>query len=138
MEEIDDCQHAQGLLEATRLYGRDGIFISISYRLHRWVQYGWAERCREAIVLQIRIDSRNYAVMAAMSEDGFIGWEIYEHNVRNTDVVNFIKVRVAPLFGETKFLLLDNAANQCNSVHGFAPRRTIQVQFILQSGIKSD
>jgi hypothetical protein len=51
--------------------------------------------------------------MAAMSELGYLGWEIFDHSVCNTDLADFIRERVTPLFDADigKYLLLDNAPN---------------------------
>ena len=55
-------------------------------------------RDRKRILLQIVIEGKSYAVMAAMSELGYLGWEIFDHSVCNTDVADFIRERVTQLF----------------------------------------
>lgn len=98
-----------GFLSGNRIVCMDGIHFNPKDNL---TKYGRSEKGCEAIVLQIYIEHRCFAVHAAMSEDGFIAWEIFEGNVLNTDVANFIRERLAPKFGADKYLLLDNAANQ--------------------------
>ena len=104
-----DFLEEMAFLKASRIICLDGINFNPKDNL---AKYGWSEMGREAITFQIRIASKNYAVMAAMSEEGFIGWCIYDHTVCNTDVASFIRERVAPMFGAEHVLLLDNAANQ--------------------------
>jgi transposase len=100
---------AMKILSADRLVCMDGIHFNPKDNLEK---YGWSEIGREAVVLQIFIESRCFAVHAAMTENGFIAWEIFEGNVCGTDVSNFITDKLAPVFGGNEFLLLDNAANQ--------------------------
>lgn len=75
-------------------------------------KYGYAMIGKDAIILQLHIQGRTFAVHAAMRRIGFIAWEIFERNVDGLDVANFIRERVQPLFEPNDFLLLDNAKNQ--------------------------
>ncbi len=76
-------------------------------------RYGWAEVGREAVVFQLKIDDRYFAVHAAISEFGFVAWEIFEHTVGNAEVEQFLREKIGPIFqGTNKVLILDNAANQ--------------------------
>jgi hypothetical protein len=104
-----DFMESMKFLSADRIVCMDGIHFNPKDNLGK---YGWSEMGREALVLQIFIEHRCFAVHAAMSEDGFIAWEIFEGNVCGTDVSTFITDKLAPIIGKDKFLLLDNAANQ--------------------------
>jgi len=96
-------------LSADRLICMDGIHFNPKDNLDK---FGWADSGREAVVFQIVIESRSYAVHAAMSEYGFIAWDIFDGDVCGSDVSSFIKNKLSPVFQNNSFLLLDNAANQ--------------------------
>jgi transposase len=51
-------------------------------------------------------------VHAAVGEDGFLAWEIFEHNVSHREVVSFIHNKLAPVLPRGAFVIIDNASNQ--------------------------
>jgi hypothetical protein len=64
--------------------------------------------------MQICIDERVYAVHAALTEKGFIVWDVFQGPVTELEVSTFIqKVRRHPTFdNEHSFRIFDNASNQ--------------------------
>lgn len=96
-------------LMAKQIFALDGIQFNPQDNIEK---FGWALVGHEAQAYQICVENRTFAVHAAMVEHGFCAWEIFESNVCGTDVAEFIRVRVAPLFRADSFLLLDNAKNQ--------------------------
>lgn len=102
-------------LGAEDLVDMDGIHFNPNDNLARW---GWADVGEEAVVLQIVLFNETYAVHAAMGENGFIAWEIFDCNVAKEHVIHFIRHHLLPVFPDNAFLLLDNARNQQNeAVH---------------------
>ena len=87
----------------------DGIHFNPKDYLEK---YGWATIGDEAYALQLIIRGTTYSVHAAVCEDGFLAWEVFECNVTAREVCAFIKDKLAPLFGSNAILILDNASNQ--------------------------
>mmetsp|Transcript_34895 Transcript_34895/g.76949 ORF Transcript_34895/g.76949 Transcript_34895/m.76949 type:complete len:257 (-) Transcript_34895:32-802(-) len=75
-------------------------------------RYGWAPVGEDAVKIQLTIGTRRFAVMAAYSELGFVAWEIFDGEVSQMEVTNFILYKVRPLLLEGSFAILDNASNQ--------------------------
>ncbi len=75
-------------------------------------KYGCSLRGHEAFVLQLSINGVSFAVMAAISEDGFIAWTIYDGTVCGSHVAEFGGTKVNPRLRPNHIILLDNAANQ--------------------------
>lgn len=98
-------------LSADRIIDMDGIHFNPKDNLER---YGWADAGEEALILQIVLFNETYSVHAAMGENGFIAWEIFDCNVKTEHVIHFIRHHLVPVFPENAFLLLDNARNQQN------------------------
>ena len=93
----------------------DGIHFNPKDNLER---FGWADVGQEALILQIVLFNRTFAVHAAIGENGFIAWDIFECNVKKEHVIHFIEHHLAPVFPDDAYLLLDNASNQQNpAVH---------------------
>lgn len=69
-------------------------------------------RGEEAYALQVIIRGKTYAVHAAVCEDGFLAWQVFECNVASAEVCKFIRDKLAPVFPSDAFLILDNASNQ--------------------------
>jgi hypothetical protein len=62
---------------------------------------------------QIIIEGRNFPVMAAHCENGFICWKIYNCNVTDNEVAEFVNsLEHCRVKTPDSFLILDNAANQ--------------------------
>jgi hypothetical protein len=74
--------------------------------------YGYSEIGVEAYVQQIVILGKTYAVHAAVGEDRFYAWEIFQGNVSHREVVSFINNILAPVLPRDAFMILDNASNQ--------------------------
>ena len=93
----------------------DGIHFNPKDNLER---FGWADVGQEALILQIVLFNRTFAVHAAIGENGFIAWDIFECNVKKEHVIHFIEHHLALVFPDDAYLLLDNASNQQNpAVH---------------------
>ena len=87
----------------------DGIHFNPKDYLEK---YGWATIGEEAYALQLIIRGKTYAVHAAVCEDGFLAWQVFECNVSAVEVVSFIREKLAPVFPDDAYLILDNASNQ--------------------------
>ena len=98
-------------LSADRIIDMDGIHFNPKDNLER---FGWADVGKEALILQIVLFNVTYAVHAAMGEDGFIAWDIFDCNVGTEHIIHFIRHHLAPVFPKNAFLILDNARNQNN------------------------
>ena len=77
-----------GFLDGGDIISVDGINFNAE---DNHAKYGRALRGHEAIVLQITIAGVSYAVMAAMSESGFIAWTIYNGSVCGEHVAEFLR-----------------------------------------------
>jgi transposase len=75
-------------------------------------QYGWATIGEEAYALQLIIRGKTYAVHAAVCKDGFLAWQVFECNMTAAEVSSFIRDKLAPVFPDDAYLILDNASNQ--------------------------
>ena len=95
-----------------RFWCMDGIHFNPKDNLEK---YGYALEGEHAIVLQIKIGSRTFAVHAVMSERGFEAWIVFEGNVNQHMVANFIE-SFAGNFPSDAILFLDNASNQNNDI----------------------
>jgi DDE superfamily endonuclease len=83
-------------------------------------KFGYSPVGEECVVEQIRINDKNYPVMAAASASGFFAWTIYKsgHGVTATDVKCFVEDKVKGHLPPDAFGALDNARNQSTqSVH---------------------
>ena len=93
-----------------RLIDIDGI-IQNPADFH--AKYGWSPIGQECRALQIIINERVYAVHAAVTEQGFMAWDIFEGAVTDIEVGNFVtKLKDHRNFNNLTFGILDNAANQ--------------------------
>jgi hypothetical protein len=86
-----------GSLDAGNIVSVDGINFNPD---DNHAKYGRALRGHEAVVLQITIDGISYAVMAAMSDRGFIAWTIYDSSVCGENVAEFLRYKVIPRMTE--------------------------------------
>ena len=102
-------QEDVSFLKGSRIVAMDEIHYNPKDYLE---DYGWTNMGEEAYALQVIIRGKPYAVHAAVTRDGFIAWQIYQHNVDGKTVENFIRNDVAPVFRDDYFLILDNAKNQ--------------------------
>ena len=93
----------------SRIVDMDGIHYNPKDYLER---YGWTSMGQEAYALQLIIRGNMYSAHAALTEDGFIAWQIFEGPVSSHSVACFIKNKLAPVFYDTNILILDNASNQ--------------------------
>lgn len=102
------------LAEMGPVCGRDIVSVDgINFNADdNHAKYGWALRGHEAIAIQISIAGVSYAAMAAMGEEGFIAWSIYNGAVCGTHVADFLRCKVVPRMQRNQIIFLDNAANQ--------------------------
>ena len=93
----------------------------INYNLKGYFQrYGWTTLGEEAYALPlIRVLCHTlphrgnvYSAHAALTENGFIAWQIFEGPVGSHLVACFIKNRLAPVVYDTNIRILDDASNQ--------------------------
>ena len=107
--EIQQYLNSVAFLETRQFVDLDGIHFNPKDYEEKW---GYSLIGEEAFVFQIVIRNKTYAVHAALCEDGFLTYAIFDRNVTSEDVAAFIRDKVAPLFPPDAFLILDNAANQ--------------------------
>ena len=98
-----------GFLNGSDIVSVDGINFN---GRDNGAKYGRSLHGHEAFVLQLSINGVSYAVMAAMSDDGFIAWTIYDGAVSGSHVAEFISTKVIPRLRPNQIILLDNAPNQ--------------------------
>lgn len=93
---------------SNRLVDIDGMVETDDDFLKR---YGWSPRGEECRQAQLYIGGQRYAVHAAFTELGFIGWMIFPDTVTEIQVREFVESikNSLPLFA---YGLLDNASNQ--------------------------
>ena len=94
---------------SNRIVDMDGIHYNPKDYLEKC---GWTTLGEEAYALQLIIRGNVYSAHAALTEDGFIAWQIFEGPVSSRSVACFVKNRLAPVFYDTNILILDNSSNQ--------------------------
>ena len=101
-----------GFLSPSRIVDIDGIHFNPKDYLQK---YGWSTIGEEAYIFQVIIRAKTYAVHAALTDRGFLAWDIFEKNVTRFDVIEFLMNKVLPKFPPDAILILDNAKNQNNN-----------------------
>ena len=101
-----------GFLSPSRIVDIDGIHFNPKDYLQK---YGWSTIGEEAYIFQVIIHAKTYAVHAALTDRGFLAWEIFEKNVTRFDVIEFLRNKVLPKLPPDAILILDNAKNQNNN-----------------------
>ena len=96
-------------VQASKIIDMDGIHFNPKDYLEK---YGWSSIGEEAYILQLVIRDKTFSVQAAVCEDGFLAYDIYENNVTHIEVKNFIADKLSPFFHRDNYLILDNASNQ--------------------------
>jgi hypothetical protein len=76
------------------------------------MKMGWAPEGEPAMINQIVINSRTFAIHAAYTEKGFIAWQIFEGVVTDTEVCAFLINTLQPMLFHDSFGIIDNASNQ--------------------------
>lgn len=74
-------------------------------------KYGWSPRGEECRQAQLYIGGKRYAVHAAFTELGFIGWKIFPDTVTEIQVREFVE-SIKNSLPPSAYGLLDNASNQ--------------------------
>ena len=72
---------------------------------------GWSPQGQECLKQQIVIGTRAFCVIAAVTPNGFIAWQIFECNVTALEFGNFLTNCLGPVLMVDSILLLDNAAS---------------------------
>ena len=94
MHQLDHME-AMAWLPSSQIVSFDGIHFKDS---DNWAKYGFSLKNEPLTVFQIVIDGKAYAVHAAMTENGYIAWDIFDHDVCGTDVAAFIRRWAQRLF----------------------------------------
>lgn len=74
-------------------------------------KYGWSPVGEECHRPQINIGGQRYAVHAAFTEQGFLAYTIFEQNVTDAEVTQFIN-SLRQILPVNAYGLFDNASNQ--------------------------
>lgn len=104
-----------GFLPSSDIVDMDGMVQNAQDFLSR---YGWAPIGQECFLHQIRVGGKNFPVMAAYTEMGFLAWTVFDGTVTSREVEHFVRVVLARFINHSSFLILDNASNQStDAVH---------------------